>query len=274
MPGSQLPEGSPAPPSTYSVLLALYEAPSAPPRLVKLEDSDFRSLVRRVSDAVFQAVTERGAALPPAAIREVVENLLHASFRDALVSVSADGRLVTVSDHGPGIPDPERALRPGFSSATAALRSLIRGVGSGLPLAQELLRAVGGDLRIDENLGGGAVVTLTLPPATDPAGSRPPAKSTPPAGTLSRGAEYPSRQPADDGPLGLLGEQARAVLRFLARHGEAGPSQCARSLGVSVSSAYRSLVSLQEAGLVEGVAGGRRRLTQRARELLERTTGE
>ena len=60
---------------------------------------------------------------------------------------------------------------PGFSAAALARHSELfysekeGGMGIGLSVTAEILRAHGGDLRVGNSPGGGAVVTFILPPA-------------------------------------------------------------------------------------------------------------
>jgi hypothetical protein len=165
-------------------------------------------------------------------VREIVENLVHAGFRDAVVSVLDAGHTVRVSDHGPGIPDPERALQPGFSGAGHEARAIVRGVGGGLPLADALMREAGGSLEIADNLAGGAAVTL--------AGPRP---------------EGVPLEP-------VCSETARVILALLLEVGAATPSRLADELGRSRSECGRELTLLQHRGLVAREPGGGRRLTE------------
>jgi hypothetical protein len=148
------------PEQTVRARLVVYGAPGRPPAVSEIEARDAAALV----DSLCDAVADR-SRVPGPAVREVVENLVHAGFADALVSVLDDGAVVRGSDHGPGIGDPARAMTPGFTAAGPAERALVRGVGCGLPLARDLLRAEGGGLEIADNIGGGVVVTLSAAPA-------------------------------------------------------------------------------------------------------------
>ncbi len=56
---------------------------------------------------------------PIGVFRELIENLVHASFAGVVITILDGGNTVRVSDQGPGIPDKEAALRPGFTSAEA-----------------------------------------------------------------------------------------------------------------------------------------------------------
>jgi hypothetical protein len=214
------------PEAAVAARLAVYLAPGEPP-VVEGFEGDAVDVIEALCDAVAAR-----SPLPALAVREVVENLVHAGFRDAVVSVLGGGAVVRVADHGPGIADPGLALTPGFSGAGAGERAIVRGVGCGLPLARDLMAAAGGALEISANLGGGAVVTLSSAPAA-------PAAAAEPGCT----------------------EAAREILALLLEVGEAPPEALARELGRSRAECGRELAVLQHRGLVTREPGGARRLT-------------
>jgi hypothetical protein len=104
-----------------------------------------------------------GRQRPFTVINELIENLIHAFFCDVVITILDGGRVVRISDHGPGVDDKDRAFLPGFTTATADQRRFIRGVGSGLPIARESLGFLRGAITVEDNLGGGAVVTIKMP---------------------------------------------------------------------------------------------------------------
>ncbi len=230
--GRREPEGPP------EVRLAVYDSPLAEPRVISLSSDDFHDLVGRLAAATFDHAQRRGGRIPYVVIREIVENLIHAYFRSAVVTVSEDGNTIRISDQGPGIPDKERALQPGFTTATPTMRRVIRGVGSGLPVAREQLSFLGGAITLEDNLTGGTVVTLRISPqpAAQPALAAPPTRA--------------------------LTERQRRVLLFVAEMGSAGPTAVAKDLGISLTTAYRELQALEAQGLLRAHAGGRRTLTE------------
>ena len=209
-----------------AVRLAIYGAPGEPPQVEEVSDGDAVLLIESVCDQIGER-----SPLPAPAVREVVENLVHADFRDAVVSVMDAGHSLRVSDHGPGIADPDLALQPGFTAARAAARAIVRGVGGGLPLAHDLMSAAGGRLEIAENIGGGAVVTLLLP--------------SPPA---------PPAEP-------VCSQTARVILALLLEVGNATPETLSHELGHSRAECGREVALLQHRGLVCRETGGARRLT-------------
>ncbi len=211
------------------VRLAVYGGPGEPPAVEELTGPDAAVLIESLCDAVADR-----SPVPAPAVREVVENLVHAGFADALVSVLDGGAVVRVTDHGPGIDDLELALTPGVSGAGPAERAVVRGVGCGLPLARDLMAAAGGSLQIAGNLGGGTAVTLALAP--------PPAAAPPPA-----------EAPCSEG--------AREILALLLEVGAATPETLAHELRRPRAECGRELALLQHRALVIREPGGARRLT-------------
>jgi predicted transcriptional regulator len=225
----------------------------------------------------YSLAQEKGGRIPFTALKEVVENLIHAAFHEVTITISPDGNTIRIADGGGGIPDKEKALIPGYSSAAGEIKRYIKGVGSGLPVAQEALQALGGILDIDDNLSGGAVVTLSV----DPVEKSPPGPQVP-AGDGTGQTEYSTRTVDDgaDGPClhpaaaaAGLSRRQEEVLILLAEHEEIGPSSVARKAGISLSTAYRDLVYLEELGLVESKPNGKRVLTPAGGALLAALRG-
>lgn len=224
------------------VRLAVYDSMLAAPRVISLRGDDFHALVGELAARTYAVSRERGGRVPFVVIREIMENLIHAYFRNATITVLDDGNTIRIADQGPGIPDKEHATLPGFSTATTEMRRYIRGVGSGLPVAKEQMSFVGGTLTIEDNLERGTVVTLSV--SRDAAALAPPE----PAPAARRLPEVTARQ--------------KKVLLLIAELGAVGPTTIAKELDISHSTAYRELQALQGLGLVTGKARGRRTLTE------------
>lgn len=208
--------------------------------------ASFEPLVNEIEDRLRAG----NSSMPVVAVREVVENLVHAHCRDAVVLLCDRATVVIVADHGPGVEEPQKALLPGYGAATPSLRQFIRGVGLGLPRAYDAMQTVGGALRLDGNLGGGTVVTLSLHGEIERSPS------------LSRAvAAQPPDEPA---AAPRLTSRQKQILMLLADGGSAGPSAVARELKIGLSTAFRDLSDLEGLGLAEPLGKGKRALTEQA----------
>jgi len=196
-----------------------------------------RDLIEQLTARAHSLAQEEGGGIPLNVFRELIENLVHASFSGVVITILDRGNTLRVSDQGPGIPDKDAALRPGFTTADAANKRHIRGVGSGLFVAQRTLTGLGGTLEIEDNLGRGTVITARIPPPIE----SPLAPSPAP--------EY------------NLPERQLKVLLLTVELAPVGPTRIAQELGVSTSTVYRDLVSLEQAGFVACRPNGHRSAT-------------
>jgi signal transduction histidine kinase len=106
----------------------------------------------------------------PVALKRALANLISNAVSyggDARVSLvpPADGTVtVTIEDHGPGIPASEisRVFEP-FHRLEQSRNRETGGVGLGLPIARNMLRAHGGDVVLSNRPGGGLKALVTLP---------------------------------------------------------------------------------------------------------------
>ncbi|MGB1527394.1 MAG: hypothetical protein ACPG9N_07465 [Miltoncostaeaceae bacterium] len=132
------------------------------------------------------------------------------------------------------ITDARRAMEPGYTTADEAVRAVVRGAGSGLALAAGLVAAEGGLLEVEDNLGGGTVVTITVDAAPAP--------------------DDPSTGPSD---------AQRRLLALLLEMSPAHPETMARELDLPLGVVGRELVLMEHRGLVARFADGGRVLTER-----------
>ncbi len=151
-----------------SARIAVYDDMLLPPRVVLVEPSDVRTYLAEVTKTVYELAFQHCSEWSFQVIRELVENLIHASFMEPTVSILDQGRTIVFCDQGPGIPNKQAALKPSFSSATAGMKRYIRGVGSGLPIVEEWIHLHHGTLTIEDNLGRGTSVTVSLIPKDEP----------------------------------------------------------------------------------------------------------
>lgn len=234
-------------PDSFGARIAVYDAAAAAPRVVDVEASAPGQLIEQLASTAHALAKDQGGALPYTVVREVVENLIHAEFREIVISVLDSGNTMRFADQGPGILDKGRAVLPGFSTATTVMKRYIRGVGSGLPIVNEFIALQGGSLSIDDNLGTGTVITLAL--ASDE-----PSVEAP--------GDGPSEKEFDLSGVPRLTTRHKKVLSLVLEFGEAGPTLVHKELSVGLSTAYRDLAYLEEGGLIAADETGKRVLTE------------
>jgi hypothetical protein len=225
--------------------IAVYHEAQAPPLVVPTNlpvdgppgESAIPRLVEVLTTRSYSLAREQGGIIPIGVFRELIENLVHASFAGVVITILDGGNTVRISDQGPGIPDKGAALRPGFTSAGAEAKEFIRGVGSGFSVVRETLAGLGGALEIEDNLGRGTVVTARVTPVPETSLASAPA------------------------PAYNLPERQLKILLLTVELAPVGPTRIAQELGVSTSTAYRDLVSLEQAGFVVCRPSGHRSAT-------------
>ena len=115
------------------------------------------------SAAVKRTLKQLG--FPPDAIRRVaiamyegeINMVIHAGG-GADVDIPPDRVTVVLTDHGPGIPDVEKAMQEGWSTAPDNIRSLGFGAGMGLPNMKKYTD----QMAIETVIGAGTTMTLTV----------------------------------------------------------------------------------------------------------------
>ena len=234
-----VPTGSEAP------RIAIYDTLTSPPRVIVVEEEDLPALIASLAEKTYHYCREQGGQIPYTVLQELIENLLHAYFRDVVITILDNGQTIRISDHGPGVDDKDRAFQPGFTTATALQRQIIRGVGSGLPIARESLQFLRGVLTVDDNLGGGAVFTIKMP------------------------GHAPEQPAVAAAPAVKLTTRQTKVLVLLMELGSAGPTAISRELDIAPATAFRELVVLQEKGLIHSLGDGKRALREEGLRLLE-----
>ena len=104
--------------------------------------------------------------LPPEVIRRCsicmyegeINMVIHADGGEVEVTVGMDTITIRLTDHGPGIPDVDRAMEEGFSTAGDVARDLGFGAGMGLPN----MKRCSDDMTIDTQVGVGTTVTMQI----------------------------------------------------------------------------------------------------------------
>lgn len=154
----------------YPARIAVYEDPSVTPRVIIIEPTNVRDFLANITEAVSKLAREQGGTIPFTIIRELVENFIHASFIEPTITILDGGSTIRFCDQGPGIREKSQALQFGTTSATEDMKRYIRGVGSGLPIAQQYMIDKGGSLTIQDNINGGTIVTISSRPYADAEG--------------------------------------------------------------------------------------------------------
>lgn len=104
--------------------------------------------------------------LPPAIVRRAVvcmyegeiNMVIHADGGKAYLEVDEEKLVIRLEDRGPGIPDIDKAMEEGWSTASSSVRAMGFGAGMGLPN----MKRNADDMKIDTQLGVGTTVTMTI----------------------------------------------------------------------------------------------------------------
>jgi two-component system sensor histidine kinase CpxA len=169
-------------------------AESVPPETVALEelveevidDANYEAkpLHKEVRVLQLSPCRVRGSSeLLRSGIENVIRNAIRYTAESTAVEVSLTTRLdnavVTVRDHGPGVPDSElqHIFEPFYRVGEARERSS-GGVGLGLSIADRTIKLHGGNIRA-ENVNDGLLITICIPLSTMPALVQPAAERIP-----------------------------------------------------------------------------------------------
>lgn len=159
--GATPPEGAAV---CYATRISVYDDMLSTPRVIVVEQADVRTYLEDVTNTVHRTMKEQGGHLSLMVIRELVENFIHAQFIEPVISILDNGDTIRFADQGPGIDDKERAFEFGVTSADRSKKRYIRGTGAGLPMVQQYIEAAGGAISVEDNLGAGTVVTVSVDP--------------------------------------------------------------------------------------------------------------
>lgn len=104
--------------------------------------------------------------VPPEVTRKVaiamyegeINMVIHANGGTVSVTISPTDITMVLKDTGPGIPDIDKAMQAGYSTAPDNIRSLGFGAGMGLPN----MKKYSDEMNIDTVLGQGTTVTMTV----------------------------------------------------------------------------------------------------------------
>ncbi|MBQ6796884.1 MAG: anti-sigma regulatory factor [Clostridia bacterium] len=90
-----------------------------------------------------------------------INMVIHAGGGEIDAEIYPDRIEILMADKGPGIPDIEKAMQEGYSTAPENVRSLGFGAGMGLPNIKKYTD----DLKIETELGKGTKLYLTVIPS-------------------------------------------------------------------------------------------------------------
>jgi anti-sigma regulatory factor (Ser/Thr protein kinase) len=104
--------------------------------------------------------------LPPAIVRRAVvcmyegeiNMVIHADGGEALLEVDEEKLTIVLRDRGPGIPDIDKAMEEGWSTASSSVRAMGFGAGMGLPN----MKRNADQMDIQTELGVGTTVTMVI----------------------------------------------------------------------------------------------------------------
>lgn len=250
--------------------IAVYDDLLSVPHVTEVAPAPTGDFIGALSAEVYNQAQRIGGGIPFTAIKQVTENFIHARFQEVVVSILDKGNTIRFADQGPGIKDKERAQQPGFSSATAPMKKYIDGVGSGLPIVREYLDVKHGRLKIEDNLNGGAVVTLTLTSQDEDDGFSYSGGRTRPA--ISESTPSQDRRPDNSDGLARsitngLSKRGHSILLLFAQEDIWGVQDISETLRYPLSSTHAELKKLEEAGLIEKI-GKKRMLSSIGQQVL------
>lgn len=100
-------------------------------------------VIKRVSIAMYEAE---------------INAVIHANGGTADVEITPEKVTVVIADNGPGIPDLDRAMTPGWSTASNLVREMGFGAGMGLPN----MKRYTDEMNVESVVGVGTTVTLIV----------------------------------------------------------------------------------------------------------------
>ena len=111
-------------------------------------------------------MTLRRLGLAPDVIRKAsicmyegeINMVIHANGGEVTVEVDLDEINLTLTDRGPGIPDVEKAMEEGYSTAGAKARELGFGAGMGLPN----MKRYSDEMSVESTVGIGTTVRMKI----------------------------------------------------------------------------------------------------------------
>ena len=232
--------------------IAVYDDLKAPPRVIDISPDITNTFIEKLSSTIYDEANKKGGQIPYTVIREITENFIHASFKEIVVSILDNGSTIRFADQGPGFSNVEQAQLPGFTSATEAMKQYIRGVGSGLPTVKDYINYSEGDIKIENNLKDGAVVTISMLKNL---------KSSVAYSDFDKKQseiKYVEKMNKLSPSLTLREQQ---ILKLFMTEGPLGISQIHELSNIPLSSVHKILSNLEESGLIQTIGNKKRILS-------------
>lgn len=233
--------------------VAIYDDFKSSPRIIEIEPKEPKDFIGELAAVIYGESQKSGGKIAYSVIKQITENLIHARFKEIVVSIFPGGKEIRFSDQGPGIKNKEDVFRPGFSTATHEMKKYIDGVGSGLPIAKEYLESNHGEITIENNLDAGVVITL---------------KEEKNSSYRQNTIKLPNTLEIDNSTSKIVSKRQESIMRLLAEEEIAGNKQISESLGIPQSSVHNELSKLEQMKYVKKV-GTKRALTALGKEITE-----
>src|SRR4030065_558816 len=251
--------------------IAVYDNMRSIPRIVDLNYNNIPDFINETSQKTYNLSHEIGGRIPYTIIKEMIENLIHAEFKEVVITILERGDHIIITDQGPGIEDKEKAFLPGYTSATTKMKEYIRGVGSGFPIVKKTITFSGGSIDVKDNIRKGTVISLKL--------GQPEKIEHIKETEIKTIDGVPAVIPGEDKKIitddidkfdhKVLSDRQKKILFVILELEEAGPSTIASELGFSLSTSYRELIYLEKNKLLTSTSNGKRRLSKKGVKFLE-----
>ncbi len=222
--------------------IAVYDDLKSAPRIIDVEPGETKEYIDNLASTIYSEARDLGGTIPYTVIREVSENFIHARFAEVVVSIFDQGQTLRFSDQGPGISHKERVQQPGFSSANETMREYIRGVGSGLSIVSEYINFSKGIITIEDNLGTGTVVTLSLSEDF---------KNKQAEQTIAAHSETVAADKQEQIDIPELTDRQKRIVSLLYKKKALGITDINQFTGMPVSTIHGELTKLEKAELIQ-----------------------
>ena len=251
--------------------IAVYDNIRSIPRIIDLSYNNISDFINETSQKTYNLSHEIGGRIPYTIIKEIIENLIHADFKEVVITILERGDHIIITDQGPGIEDKEKAFLPGYTSATIKMKEYIRGVGSGFPIVKETITFSGGSIDVKDNIRKGTVISLKLvQPEKSEQIKETGIKTIDGALTVIPSEDKKIiTDDIDKLDHKVLSDRQTKILFVILELEEAGPSTIASELGFSLSTSYRELIYLEKSKLLTSSSNGKRKLSKKGVKFLE-----